>query len=549
LTHIIRIDSNSSNKNLWLLYLFIPLGYFLVFWISKKLKSINKVLLIVISVLFLFVGLVILKNWKKNGKELSNFENQYAFYLGNNKINYFISSCIIAYNEEKIITNKQLKSAISSYQESFRNRSFLSRKYPLLHTIESENVLGPYFPKSKTKPNIVFIISEGLSGGFSGMHPSSKSLTPFIDSLAKKGLYWSNFLSNCNRTFGVFPNVFASLTNGTLERGFMNFDGTELYTKRYPDHNSLLQELKKNGYTNSFTYGGWGDFDNYKNFMKAQNIDYFYDQTNFDSTKYLAPWKRKPTGFYWGYDDHSLINQSFDNLKKIKSPYVNILLTLNMHDPYNLIPTRFTAKKYIQQRLKALHLDKSMYAEQDPAIIGSIFSYEDAVKQLIYRYKKRKDFKNTIFILFGDHYSFVSFLNNPLDVYHVPFIIYSPLLKRVKQFPAVSTHLDITPSLQILLRDNFNISISSKNHYIGNGLDTTSHFKCDKIQPFNCYNKNNYPYYLYKNYIVCEDGIYQIKQHLRVQKITNQTLIRHIKKHVSDYKIIDRYVCKKNKLW
>ena len=548
LMHIIHIDSNSTGKNYWLLYLFIPVSIGMYFWLSKKIKTKSKVVLYTISFVYLLLLLIITKNWKNDGKELSHFENQYAYFLGNCKANFFLTSCYTSFNEKRDVSLKELNQAIISYQKDFKQRTFTSIEYPLIHTSEYNNVLGPYFTKSKQKPNIVFIISEGLSAGFCGLHTTTQSLTPFIDSLARKGLYWSNFLSNCNRTFGVLPNVLGSLPTATMERGFMNFDGTDYYNLRYPKHSSLLTDLKNNGYQTSFHYGGWGDFDNTKSFMKQQNLDQFIDQTLFDSIKFLAPWKRVPNGWCWGYDDHALVDQWFISSKKIKEPYVSTLLTLTMHDPYNLSPKSYTNKKAIHARLKSLHLEKSHYSTQDPLILGSIFYYEDALKKLINTYKKRADYKNTIFILFGDHYSFVSYLNNPLDVYHIPFIIFSPLIKQAKQFDAVSTHLDIAPSLTALLRGNYQMKFSNTSHYLGSGLDTSSTFQTKKIVPFNPYNKNNYPFYLFEKYVITQEGVFEIFKDLQLKKVNDKKKIASVQKHLKNYKMIDRYVCEKNKI-
>ncbi len=549
LMHIIHIDSNAGSGHFWILYLMLPIEIGIIYFVPSSILKTKKWVLITLCFIYLLSVLIISKNWKKDGKELSHFENQYAYFLGTCKPNYFLSSCIIAAKEIKNISTKELNQAIISYQKEIKNRKFTSFEYPLEHETEFSNVLGPYFKKSTKKPNIVIIISEGLSAGFSGLHPTSQSLTPFIDSLAKNGLYWSNFLSNCNRTFGVLSNTLGSLPNGTMERGFANFNGTDFYNMQYPNHKSLVTELKRNGYHTSFLYGGWSDFDNIKSFMLHQNLNLFVDQYGFDSTKYLAPWKRIPKGLCWGYDDLSLINQWLDNSKNIKSPYITTLLTLTMHDPYNLIPKSYRSPSFIHDRLKKIHLEKSVYSTSNPLILSSVFYYEDAVKELIYKYRKRTDYENTIFILFGDHYSFISFLNNPLDVYHIPFIIYSPLIKKPKQFDAVSTHLDITPSLVALLKGNYQMQFGTKTHYLGTSLDTSSFFQSTKIVPFNPYNKNSHPYYLFGKYTVTDEGVFEIMKDLKVKKVFSKTIIKRVKAHLKNYKTIDRYVCEKNKLW
>lgn len=107
------------------------------------------------------------------------------------------------------------------------------------------------------------------------------------------------------------PNALASLPPGTVERGFMNFNGSEKFGKLYPNHNSLYKELKNNGYHSSYYYGGWGYFDYMQLFVNEQGTDVFFDDTNFDSTKYISPKKIDPNTFCWGYDDASMFSQCF----------------------------------------------------------------------------------------------------------------------------------------------------------------------------------------------------------------------------------------------
>ena len=66
---------------------------------------------------------------------------------------------------------------------------------------------------------------------------------------------------------------------------------------------------------------------------------------------------------------------------------------------------------------------------------------------------------------------------NKIDRYHVPLIIYSPLLKRTARFTSISTHFDITPSLLAWLKKSYKIKTPSVASWMGTGLDTTRGFR------------------------------------------------------------------------
>ena len=547
--HLIEIESGTHRNLLWLLYLTIPIYIASYLFLRKKIK-LKKWLNYIIVGLYLCIIVVAAKNYKYYYKPSFKFSSQHEFYIANNKTVHFVKSIIESEKSNKDLDSKDLLIAIHNYHRECKDFNFESTNYPLLHNKEYPNVLGQYFKSSEKAPNIVFIIAEGLASSFAGLHPTTLHLMPFVDSLASNGLYWENFLSNCCRTYGVLPNVLGSLTSGTLERGFVNFNGEKLFGKIYPNHNSLIKELRKNNYSTSFFYGGWGAFDKYQFFLEEQNIDLFVDQSKFDSVKYVAPWQRIPKGFYWGYDDKALFNQWFDylNEKKPDQPYLNILMTLNMHEPYNICSKDYYESNFIQSRLKKLNLENSPFKRKDNQTLGSLFYFEDALKEFFYNYKKREDYDNTIFILFGDHYSVMAFLDNPLDTYHVPLIIYSPLIIKPEIFKGVSTHLDILPSLSALLQENYGLTFNKEKHWLGQGLDTSKTFRCDRIAPLNLYS-SGYIQLLYHDYILTENGVFKISSNFQTSVVSDTLIINKVNRFASDYKSIDNYVCNKNRIW
>lgn len=547
--HIIFIEGGTQNTLIWTLYFILPISIICFKKIKQKETYLKWIKYIVIAI-YTLLTLIVLINHKHYYKSSLKFDNQYDFFIGNNKLTHFLISIKNSFDQEERFNMKEVNKAIKLYQKENAHNTYSSSKFPLLRSDSIKNVLGAYFKKSKQAPNIVIVVAEGLGSSIAGLHKTSEHVLPYIDTLAEQGLYWDNFLSNCHRTFGVFPNVIGSLTPGTTDRGFINYNGEEKIGKRYPSHNSLIKELKNNHYFTSFFYGGWGDFDSYSAFLKDQEIDLFIDQSQFDSLKYKAPWKRKPSGFYWGYDDRALFNQWFDYTKKhkIHQPYLSIYLTLNMHEPYNIAASKYYNPNFIKNRINKLKLKHDYFIKKDNYTLGSLFYFEDALRTFISSYKKREDFKNTIFIIFGDHYSLISYLNNPLGVYHVPMLIYSPLLKKKAVFKGVSTHLDITPSLLALLKGNYGLKLNETSHWIGNELNTSKQFNCNQIVPLSLYS-NVYPTFIYKDYFSTEDGIYKMEKDLNATLVTDEKIIKKVRKIEASFKLIDNYVSEKDRIW
>jgi uncharacterized sulfatase len=74
-------------------------------------------------------------------------------------------------------------------------------------------------------------------------------------------------------------------------------------------------------------------------------------------------------------------------------------------------------------------------------------------------------------------------MSDKIDRYHVPLIIYSPMLQRTSQMSSVSTHFDISPTLLAYLHHNYKTKGPSLVSWIGQGLDTNRNFE----------NLHNYP--------------------------------------------------------
>jgi uncharacterized sulfatase len=133
--------------------------------------------------------------------------------------------------------------------------------YPFLRIDSTQDVLGNFFNKSPQKPNIVFLLVEGLGRAFTGKGAYLGNYTPFIDSLSQKFVL-EQFLSEGGRTFAVLPSILGSLPFG--KSGFNDLGNN------MPVNNSLIGIMKRAGYHTAFYYGGDSKFDNMKLFLQKK---------------------------------------------------------------------------------------------------------------------------------------------------------------------------------------------------------------------------------------------------------------------------------------
>jgi uncharacterized sulfatase len=373
-------------------------------------------------------------------------------------------------------------------------------KYPFLHADSTADVLSPFFNKSDKAPNIVIILVEGLGRAFTNEGAYLGNFTPFIDSLSKQSLYWKNFLSEGGRTFAVLPSVLGSLPfakNGFCELG-----------DKMPDHLSLLSLAKHNGYHTAFFYGGDSKFDNMSTFLKKSAIDAINDEPTFPMGYTKLPAKGD---FSWGYGDKELFRRYFEVEKDNETqPQLNVLLTVSTHSPFMVNDQKVYDQKF-EDRMQQLNFsnDKKQAYQDYRGQYASILFTDDALRTFFKEYKKRSDYNNTIFIITGDHRMPEIPMSTKIDRYHVPLIIYSPLLKRTASIASVSTHFDITPSLLSFLHDNYNFQKPTLAAWMGSGLDTGRAFENTHPYPL-MQTKNDVVDFIMDNFHLNGDNVFSI---------------------------------------
>ncbi|MDQ2863719.1 MAG: LTA synthase family protein, partial [Bacteroidota bacterium] len=315
------------------------------------------------------------------GEEFSN-------NISLNKSYYFYKNCYAAlYSNNKInVDNDEAVTANSFHYVD-------EEHFPFLHTVDSTDVLSPFFNKSTKQPNLVFIVVEGLGRAFSNNDAYLGSFTPFLDSLSGKSLYWSNFLSSGGRTFAMLPSIFGSLPfskNGFLELG-----------NDMPKHASLLSVLKNNGYVTNFFYGGDASFDNMNLFLKMNGTN-VYDEKTFTSNYAKMPLSNN--GFTWGYGDEEVLRKCNEVNAAIDKPSCNVIMTLSTHSPF-LISEQDKYLALFEQRMNELQFTDAQKQEhrryQDQ--YATILYADNAIRNFINEYKSLPDFANTIFVVTGDH--------------------------------------------------------------------------------------------------------------------------------------------------
>ena len=489
-----------------------------VMWYSKS-RPMEKPSAILFSGIFaLFIPIFFFA-----GPRVESFSTEREYDLACNKVVFFISHTVGGLHAE----------ATPVVDHS-------TNEYPLLHDDPNRDVLGTMFDLGKDPPNIVFLIVEGLGRSFVGEGAEFQGFTPFLDSLTERSLYWENFLSTSGRTFGVLPGLLGSLPYG--ESGFMEMG------YKMPSHVSLISLLNDAGYSSSYYYGGNVSFDHQNVFLERQKTSFILDQSNF-GPRYT---KTDPDeqGFTWGYSDGDLFKRAFECIdERSKSPRLDIYMTLSTHEPF-ITPHREYYEAEFGKRLERLPISPEKKQELLPykKPFASLLYTDEMIREFFAQYAKRKDFANTIIFITGDHRMIPVPLNETIDRFHVPLIIFSPMLKRTARFSSVSSHLDVAPTLLSLLGQRYGFRFPHKVSWLGDGIDTAREFRNLHSLPL-MRNKNELIDYLDRKHYVAGGLLYELQDHLTIALADDEKQKDDVVAKLAKFRELNEYVCRNNKVY
>ncbi|WP_425638876.1 LTA synthase family protein [Algoriphagus yeomjeoni] len=427
----------------------------------------------------------------------------------------------------------------SSNEGLFIRKEYTDPVYPFLHQADYPDVLSPYFDSLSTAPDIVFVLIESLGKAYSGKDAYLGSFTPFLDSLEAHSLVWTNAISSTGRTFGVLPGVFAGLPYG--ERGFQ-----ELF-EDFPNHRSLISILNDNDYESTFTIGSDVNFDHQKEFLEFSDVTQIIDIDDFDPKYSKMP---PANGFTWGYGDKEIFNNGLKYFpRSSEKPQLGIFQTITSHDPY-LVPEReFYSRKFedhLENYLNLTEAKKAKYRDYQNIYMTILYA-DDAVKDFITTYSEKPEFANTIFVFTGDHRLPDIPMASRLDRFHVPVIIYSPLINKPTYFKGMISHFEITPSLLAFLQAQVGIELPQEDIWLGQVMDTSRVFQSQIAMPL-MRNKNQLMEYVDGEYFLSDNQLFVISDGLNIDPIEDQNIKNKLTGQFEDFKNKNNYVVQTRKL-
>lgn len=214
--------------------------------------------------------------------------------------------------------------------------------------------------------NIVFLQLETLRGWDTGhLRPDRAfpSPTPFLDSLAQKGAYWTRFTTFGPPTVSGFMSAHCSITPHSRHNLIVSFPHTNLMC--------LPAELRKAGYRAEYFTSSDPDWDSQRLWLDRWFDRYLYDRSADEQ-------------------DHVLFAQAADRLVELgrRGPFFATIVSITNHYP-------FTSRRP--------ESDIAGHDTFSDRILNTLHYTDQALELLFRRIETEPWLEHTVFFIYGDH--------------------------------------------------------------------------------------------------------------------------------------------------
>jgi phosphoglycerol transferase MdoB-like AlkP superfamily enzyme len=368
-----------------------------------NLKITDKIFWTFASILMVGVCIIGFRGFREKPLRITQAFSQNNNALGNLVLNspFTFLTTIDAHGTEKVSYYKTVAETLPIIQRDTTLTGF-THEYP---------------------QNVVIIIFESLAAEYMGYENDYQGFTPFVDSLARAGTTMKYSFANGRESIDAVPAVTASIPK-LMDEPFI--------TSMYQSNKivGLASSLSQNGYNTTFFHGakngsmGFEGFSQVVGYQQYFGLNEYPDKNDFDGN--------------WGIFDEPFLQFFNQKLSQEKQPFFSTVFTLSSHVPYT-IPEKHKGRF----RKGKLEIHESL-------------GYADfALKRFFAEASKQPWFKNTLFIITGDHtqQNAEPKYDNELGQYRVPIIFFhgnisdNQILRKKIKIDKIVQHADIMPTI------------------------------------------------------------------------------------------------------
>jgi putative membrane protein len=325
--------------------------------------------------------------------------------------------------------NILLNTPFTIFRTMGKNKGFKEFKFTTDAYI-GENIkpIKQYGRQVKDQPNIVVIILEGMGAEYFGVMnqhthiPNYRSHTPFLDSLARQGYYFTNIFSNSIHSIEGISAVTAGMP--TFQTAWVRSG----YAQRKVA--SLPEIARSLGYQTLFAHGATNGSMNFDGYTHQIGYQTYLGRTEFNDDRYYNG--------SWGIDDEPFLQYFAKNINQMKRPFLATVFTLSSHGPYT-VPDKY----------------KNQFNTGDIPM-HNVTEYTDLSLLKFFNTIKKEDwYANTIFAIISDHTTddYYDYYKQKIAHHRLPIILFSPNKALIPQGSSdtLGQQIDIFPTLVDLM--------------------------------------------------------------------------------------------------
>ena len=344
------------------------------------------------------------------------------------------------------------------------NQTYAANKERSKASEEDLKPVEEYIQQHYAKPNPEYF---GMAKGRNVIYIHLESFQQFlidyklkVDDKAYEVTPFLNSLYHSKETF-AFSNVFNQVKAGKtsdaetmIETGLFGLNQGS-FMVNYGGTNTQQAApfiLSKNGYNSSAVFhGNAGSFWNRNTAYKQWGYNYFFDASYF--TK-----QNSSNSFQYGLNDKYMLKDSIKYLERLQQPFYTKFITVSNHYPYTT-------------SLSGDDLGFPLAKTQDETINGyfATANYLDSSIKAFFDYLKESGlYKNSIIVLYGDHYGISNSRNPALApllgknsetwssydnamLQRVPYMVVIPGMDKGGIIDTFGGEIDMLPTLEHLL--------------------------------------------------------------------------------------------------
>ena len=244
--------------------------------------------------------------------------------------------------------------------------------------------------------NIISIHLESMQNFLIGLEFNGEEVTPNLNKLVKKSLYFSNFYAQVS--VGTSSDSEFTLNTSLMPTN----NGTAFVSYFDREYVSIAKLLKEKGYNTFSMHANNGSFWNRDVMHKKLGYDTFYSKNSYEIDEVIG----------LGLSDKSFFKQSVEKIKNINEkgqPYYGTLLMLTNHTPFSDTDKYGEFAVDLKEVVTLENGEKQTvsYPYMEGTKLGNYFKSahyaDEALGEFLVALEENGLMENTVIMLYGDH--------------------------------------------------------------------------------------------------------------------------------------------------